>query len=124
MEPCPTPWEFVGTKHLLAGSFPSPRLTLDILSSSPQLQMQADCHLAAISDSENETHGFQWLPVASLSLMVLLVYNAKGLLWFCLVCGARERIQNPEHACAGPCVELASSVAVGTTLDPSSVLAF
>ena len=45
-------------------------------------------------------------------------------LWFCLVCGARERIQNPEHACAGPCVELASSVAVGTTLDPSSVLAF
>lgn len=74
MEPCPTPWELVGTNHLLAGGpSPAPKLTSDILTSSPLLQRQADYHLAAISDSENETHGFQWLPVTSLSLMVLLV---------------------------------------------------
>lgn len=60
--------------HLLVGPFPSPRFTSDVLSSSPQLQSQADHGLVAISDSE--TCGFQWFLVISLSLMVLLVPNS------------------------------------------------
>ena len=86
--------------------------------------MQADHHLAAISDSENETHGFQWCPVTSLSLSVLLVYNREGLLWFCPICGARDGIQSPECDCPGPRTKLVLSVAVVASIENSSVLGF
>lgn len=51
--------------------------------------------------------------MTSFSLIVLLVSSGVGLVWFGPVCGAGDGIY----------AELLSSVAVGTALGPSSVLA-